>query len=233
MHQATVSGVPNQINRETLMKFFIDTANIDEIKKANDYGLLDGVTTNPSLVAKEGREFRELITEICGIVDGPVSAEAVSLDAEGLIKEGRELAKIHDNIVVKVPLNLEGLKAVKQLAADKIKTNVTLIFSPLQALLAAKAGATYASPFIGRLDDISQTGMDIISQIAEIYSNYDYPTEIIVASIRNPIHVLDAALIGADIATIPYKVLDQLSRHPLTDIGMEKFLKDWEKVPTK
>ncbi|VAV82793.1 Transaldolase [hydrothermal vent metagenome] len=215
------------------MKFFIDTANIDEIKKANDYGLLDGVTTNPSLVAREGREFRELIKEICGIVDGPVSAEAVSLDAEGLVKEGRELAKIHDNIVVKVPLNLEGLKAVKQLTAEKIKTNVTLIFSPLQALLAAKAGATYASPFIGRLDDIGNTGMDLISQITEIYENYGYETEIIVASIRNPIHVLDAALIGADIATIPYKVLDQLSKHPLTDIGMEKFLKDWEKVPDK
>ncbi len=215
------------------MKFFIDTANIDEIKKANDYGLLDGVTTNPSLVAREGREFRELIKEICSIVDGPVSAEAVSLDAEGLVKEGRELAKIHDNIVVKVPLNLEGLKAVKQLTAEKIKTNVTLIFSPLQALLAAKAGATYASPFIGRLDDIGNTGMDLVSQITEIYENYGYETEIIVASIRNPIHVLDAALIGADIATIPYKVLDQLSRHPLTDIGMEKFLKDWEKVPDK
>jgi len=215
------------------MKFFIDTANIDEIKKANDYGLLDGVTTNPSLIAREGREFRELIKEICSIVDGPVSAEAVSLDAEGLIKEGRELSKIHDNIVVKVPLNLEGLKAVKQLTAEKIKTNVTLIFSPLQALLAAKAGATYASPFIGRLDDIGTTGMDLVSQITEIYENYGYATEIIVASIRNPIHVLDAALIGADIATIPYKVLDQLSRHPLTDIGMEKFLKDWEKVPDK
>ncbi|VAW35215.1 Transaldolase [hydrothermal vent metagenome] len=215
------------------MKFFIDTANIDEIKKANNYGLLDGVTTNPSLIAREGREFRELIKEICSIVDGPVSAEAVSLDAEGLIKEGRELSKIHDNIVVKVPLNLEGLKAVKQLTAEKIKTNVTLIFSPLQALLAAKAGATYASPFIGRLDDIGTTGMDLVSQITEIYENYGYATEIIVASIRNPIHVLDAALIGADIATIPYKVLDQLSRHPLTDIGMEKFLKDWEKVPDK
>ncbi len=215
------------------MKFFIDTANIDEIKKANDYGLLDGVTTNPSLVAREGREFRELIAEICSIVDGPVSAEAVSLDAEGLVKEGRELAKIHDNIVVKVPLNLEGLKAVKQLASEKIKTNVTLIFSPLQALLAAKAGATYASPFIGRLDDIGHTGMDLISQIAEIYENYGYETEIIVASIRNPIHVLDAALIGADIATIPYKVLDQLSKHPLTDSGMAKFLQDWEKVPDK
>ncbi len=215
------------------MKFFIDTANIDEIKKANDYGLLDGVTTNPSLVAREGREFRELIAEICSIVDGPVSAEAVSLDAEGLVKEGRELAKIHENIVVKVPLNLEGLKAVKQLASEKIKTNVTLIFSPLQALLAAKAGATYASPFIGRLDDIGHTGMDLIGQIAEIYENYGYETEIIVASIRNPIHVLDAALIGADIATIPYKVLDQLSRHPLTDSGMAKFLQDWEKVPDK
>ncbi len=215
------------------MKFFIDTANIDEIKKANDYGLLDGVTTNPSLVAREGREFRELIAEICSIVDGPVSAEAVSLDAEGIVKEGRELAKIHDNIVVKVPLNLEGLKAVKQLASEKIKTNVTLIFSPLQALLAAKAGATYASPFIGRLDDIGHTGMDLISQIAEIYENYGYETEIIVASIRNPIHVLDAALIGADIATIPYKVLDQLSKHPLTDSGMAKFLQDWEKVPDK
>jgi transaldolase len=215
------------------MKFFIDTANIEEIKKANDFGLLDGVTTNPSLIAREGREFRELIKEICSIVDGPVSAEAVSLTADELVVEGRSLAKISDNIVVKVPLNMEGLKAVKQLASEGIKTNVTLIFSPVQALLAAKAGATYASPFIGRLDDISHTGMDLIDQISEIYGNYGYETEIIVASIRNPVHVLDAALIGADIATIPYKVLDQLSRHPLTDAGLAKFLQDWEKVPTK
>ncbi len=212
------------------MKFFIDTANIQEIKKANALGLLDGVTTNPSLVAKEGREFRELIKEICNIVKGPVSAEAVSVDAEGMIKEARELAAIADNIVVKIPLTSEGLRAVKTLSGEGIKTNVTLCFSPVQALMAAKAGADYISPFVGRLDDISHVGMDLVEQIATIYENYGFTTEIIVASIRNPLHVLDAALIGADIATIPYKVMEQLIKHPLTDIGIERFLADWKKT---
>ena len=213
------------------MKFFIDTANIDEIKKAHDYGLIDGVTTNPSLVARENREFVDLIKEICGIVDGPVSAEAVSLDAEGMIKEARELAKIADNITVKIPMTMEGLKAVKTVSSEGIKTNVTLIFSPLQALLAAKAGATFVSPFVGRLDDISHDGMELVHTILDIYENYDYASEIIVASVRGPLHVLEAATTGAHIATIPFKVLEQLSKHPLTDIGIDKFLKDWEKVP--
>ncbi len=212
------------------MKFFIDTANIDEIKKANELGLLDGVTTNPSLVSKEGREFKELITEICGIVDGPVSAEVVSTDAEGMVAEARELAKIADNIVIKIPLIKEGLKAVKILSGEGIKTNVTLCFSAVQALMAAKAGADYISPFVGRLDDIGQTGMELIEQIIAIYEAYGYETEIIVASIRNPLHVLDAATMGADIATIPYKVMEQLIKHPLTDIGLANFLKDWEKT---
>ena len=213
------------------MKFFIDTANIAEIKKAKEWGLVDGVTTNPSLVSKEGREFKELIKEICSIVDGPISAEAVSLDAEGMIKEARELSKIHKNIVVKIPMTLEGLKAVKVVAKEGIKTNVTLVFSPTQALMAAKAGAAYASPFVGRLDDISHNGMDLVSQILSIYENYDFATEVIVASVRHPLHVVDAALLGAHIATIPFKVIEQLSKHPLTDIGIERFLKDWEKVP--
>jgi transaldolase len=212
------------------MKFFIDTANIDEIKKANELGLLDGVTTNPSLVAKEGREFRELITEICGIVDGPVSAEVVSVDAVGMVAEARELATIADNIVIKIPLIKEGLKAVKILSGEGIRTNVTLCFSAVQALMAAKAGADYISPFVGRLDDIGQNGMELIEQIIAIYEAYGYETEIIVASIRNPLHVLDAATMGADIATIPYKVMEQLIKHPLTDIGLANFLKDWEKT---
>ena len=211
------------------MKFFIDTANIDEIKKANELGLLDGVTTNPSLVAKEGREFKDLIKEICSIVDGPVSAEVVSTDAEGMVAEARELAKIADNIVVKIPLIKEGLKAVKILSSEGIKTNVTLCFSAIQALMAAKAGADYISPFVGRLDDIGVTGMELVEQIISIYEAYGYETEIIVASIRNPLHVLDAATMGADIATIPYKVMEQLIKHPLTDIGLANFLKDWEK----
>lgn len=212
------------------MKFFIDTANIEEIKKANDLGLLDGVTTNPSLVAKEGRDFEDLIKEICSIVKGPVNAEVVSTDAEGIIKEARELVKLADNIVVKVPLIREGLKAVKSLTDEKIKTNVTLCFSPIQALMAAKAGASYISPFVGRLDDISHRGMELVEQILSIYENYGYETEVIVASIRNPIHVLDAALMGADISTVPYKVMEQLIKHPLTDIGLEKFLADWNKM---
>lgn len=213
------------------MKFFIDTANLEEIKKANDLGLLDGVTTNPTLIAREGRsDFKELLKEICSIVEGPVNAEVVSLDADGMIREARDLAKLADNIVVKIPLVEEGLKAVKALAAEDIKSNVTLCFSPVQALMAAKAGAAYISPFVGRLDDISHRGMDLVEQIVTIYENYGYDTEIIVASIRNPTHVLDAALMGADIATIPYKVMQQLIKHPLTDIGLSKFLEDWKKL---
>jgi transaldolase len=212
------------------MKFFVDTANIEEITKANELGLLDGVTTNPTLVSKEGRDFKELIREICDIVDGPVNAEVVSTDAQGMIDEARELVKLANNIVVKIPLIKEGLKAVKTLSGEDIKTNVTLCFSSVQALMAAKAGAAYISPFIGRLDDISHRGMDLIEQIITIYDNYGFETEVIVASIRNPIHVLEAALIGADISTIPYKVMEQLIKHPLTDIGLEKFLADWKKM---
>jgi len=211
------------------MKFFIDTANIEEITKAVALGMVDGVTTNPSLIAKENRPFEELLREICELVDGPVNGEAVSLDAEGMVQEGRQLAAFHPNIVVKIPMTTEGLKAVKILSSEDIKTNVTLIFSSMQALMAAKAGASYVSPFVGRLDDISQVGMDLVSDIMNIYGNYGYETEVIVASIRNPVHVVEAALIGADIATIPFKVIDQLAKHPLTDIGMEKFLADWEK----
>ena len=212
------------------MKFFIDTANIEEIKKANDLGVVDGVTTNPTLVSKEGREFKELIKEICGIVNGPVNAEVLSTDAEGMLNEARELVKLSDNIVVKIPLIEEGLKAVKELAGEGIKTNVTLCFSLTQALMAAKAGAAYVSPFVGRLDDISNRGMDLVEQIVTIYENYGFDTEVIVASIRNPTHVVDAALIGADIATMPYVVIKQLIRHPLTDIGLERFLADWKKM---
>ncbi len=212
------------------MKFFIDTANIDEIKKANELGLLDGVTTNPSLVSKEGREFRGLIREICDIVDGPVNAEVVGLEAPGMIEEARDLSTIADNIVVKIPLIPEGLKAVKVLSEESIQTNMTLCFSPIQALMAAKAGAAYISPFVGRLDDLSQVGMELVEQIATIYENYGFDTEIIVASVRNPLHVLDAALMGADIATIPFQVMEQLIKHPMTDIGLEKFLADWNKM---
>lgn len=211
------------------MKFFIDTADIDEIKKGVEMGMVDGVTTNPSLVAKVDKPFIEILKEICDVVDGPVSAEVVSLDAEGMVKEARELAALADNIVIKIPMIVEGLKAVKQLTAEGIKTNVTLIFSSAQALLAAKAGASYVSPFVGRLDDISTQGMELVADIMGVFQNYGYETEIIVASIRNPLHVMDSALIGADIATIPLKVIEQLAKHPLTDIGMEKFLADWEK----
>ena len=211
------------------MKFFIDTANIEEIKKANELGMVDGVTTNPSLVAKEGKEFKGLLQEICAMVDGPVSAEVVSIEAEGMIQEARDLAKLADNIVVKVPLIEEGLKATRVLSEEGIKVNVTLCFSPVQALMAAKAGASFISPFVGRLDDISQVGMDLVDQIVTIYDNYGFETEIIVASVRNPTHVLEAALMGADIATIPYKVIAQLIKHHLTDIGLEKFLADWKK----
>lgn len=212
------------------MKFFIDTANVEEIKRAKELGMVDGVTTNPSLVAKEGREFKELIREIADIVDGPVSAEVVSLDAEGMVREAKDLAGMADNMVIKIPLVEEGLKAVRSLAHEEIKTNMTLCFSPVQALMAAKAGAAYISPFVGRLDDISHIGMDLVEQIITIYENYAFDTEVIVASIRNPIHVLDAALMGADIATIPFKVIQQLIKHPLTDIGVDKFLSDWKKL---
>jgi len=211
------------------MKFFIDTANIEEIRKANDMGMVDGVTTNPSLIARENKPFEELLREICELVDGPVNGEVISLDAAGMVAEGRKLAAFHPNIVVKIPMTTEGLKAVKILNSENIRTNVTLIFSSTQALMAAKAGAAYVSPFVGRLDDIAQNGMDLVSDIMNIYGNYGYETEVIVASIRNPIHVVEAALIGADIATIPFKVIAQLAKHPLTDIGMEKFLADWEK----
>jgi len=212
------------------MKFFIDTANIDEIKEAAALGVLDGVTTNPSLVSKEGKDFRKLLDEILKIVDGPVSAEVISTDYEGILKEGRDLAKIHKNIVVKIPLVKEGLKACKTLTSDGINVNVTLCFSPTQAILAAKAGATYISPFVGRLDDISTSGMDLISQIVQIYRNYSYKTEVLVASVRHPLHVVEAALIGADVCTIPFDVIKKMFNHPLTDIGLEKFLGDWKKL---
>ena len=211
------------------MKFFIDTANVQEIRDAHALGMVDGVTTNPSLVAKEGKDFKELIKEICGVVDGPVSAEVVSVDLDGIVQEGRDLAGIADNIVVKVPLIEEGLKAVKILADEGIRTNVTLCFSPVQALMAAKAGAAYISPFVGRLDDINHVGMELVEQILTIYENYAFDTEVIVASIRSPLHVLDSALMGADIATIPFKVIKQLVKHPLTDIGLANFLADWKK----
>ena len=211
------------------MKFFIDSADTNEIKQAAAMGLVDGVTTNPSLVAKAGKDFITLIKEICTLVDGPISAEVVSLEAEGMLKEGRELAKLHKNIVVKVPLTEEGLKATKQFTKEGIRTNVTLCFSSTQALLAAKAGATYISPFIGRLDDISQDGMALIKEIRTIYDNYGFKTEILAASIRHPMHVRDAAMVGADVATCPFKILQQLSKHPLTDAGLKQFLADWEK----
>ena len=213
------------------MRIFIDTANLKEIKEAADMGLLDGVTTNPSLVAKEGhKDFRAMLESICAIIDGDISAEVVSTDCEGILKEGRELAKINKNIVIKVPLIKEGLKAVKIFSEEGIKTNVTLCFSPSQALLAAKAGAYLVSPFVGRLDDISQNGMDLISQIVQIYGNYGYETQVLVASIRHPLHFVDACMIGADVCTMPFKVIDQLVKHPLTDIGLEKFLADWKKL---
>ena len=215
------------------MKFFIDTANVKEIREAASFGVVDGVTTNPSLIAKEGRDFKQVIAEICEIVDGPISAEAVSLEADKMVAEGLELAKIHKNIVVKLPMTKDGLKATKVLADKGIKVNMTLVFSASQALLAAKVGAAYVSPFVGRLDDISHYGMDLVEQIVTIYDNYGYPTEVIVASVRNPLHVVDAAMVGAHIATIPFSVIDQLVKHPLTDIGIEKFLADWKKLEKK
>lgn len=213
------------------MKIFLDTANVEHIKEANSWGIIDGVTTNPSLIAREGRSFKEVVEEICSIVDGPISAEAVSQDAKGMVKEGRELVKIHDNINIKIPMTAEGLKAVRELAARDIKTNVTLVFSANQALLAAKAGATFVSPFIGRLDDAGHDGMLIVHDIVQIYLNYAYDTEIIVASVRHPLHVVEAAKTGAHIATVPWNILQLMVKHPLTDIGIEKFLADWEKVP--
>ena len=214
------------------MRFFIDTANIDEIRKANDMGIICGVTTNPSLIAKEGRDFKQVIAEIASIVDGPISGEvkATTTDAEGMIREGREIAAIHPNMVVKIPMTVEGLKAVKVLSADGIRTNVTLIFNAAQALLAARAGATYVSPFLGGLDDISMPGIDLIDQITEIFMMHDIETQIIAASIRNPIHVIDCARAGADIATVPYQVLVQMTKHPLTDQGIEKFQADYRAV---
>ncbi len=215
------------------MKFFIDTANVKEIAEATSLGVVDGVTTNPSLVAKEGRDFREVLGEICSIVDGPISAEAVSLEADQMVAEGTELAKIHKNIVVTLPMTKEGLKATKVLAKNGVRVNMTLVFSPMQALLAAKVGAAYVSPFVGRLDDISHYGMDLVRQVVTIYDNYGFGTEVIVASVRNPLHVVDAAMAGAHIATIPFSVIDQLVRHPLTDAGIDKFLADWKKLKSK
>ncbi|CEO24918.1 fructose-6-phosphate aldolase [Paraclostridium sordellii] len=211
------------------MKIFIDTANIDEIKEANTWGIVDGVTTNPSLIAKEGRDLQEVINEICSIVDGPISAEVISLEADKMVEEAMELVKLHKNIVIKIPMCIEGLKAVKILNEKGIKTNVTLIFSSQQALLAAKAGATYVSPFVGRLDDIGTTGVNLISDIATIFEVHEMDTQIISASIRNPIHVSECAMAGSDIATVPFNVLKQMSKHPLTDIGIAKFLSDYEK----
>jgi transaldolase len=215
------------------MKFFVDTANVEEIRQAKEMGMADGVTTNPSLVAKENRPFRQLIEEICQIVDGPVSVEVVSQDAEGMVKEAKELVKIAENIAIKIPMTVEGMKATKILSDEGINVNVTLVFSPLQALLAAKAGASYVSPFVGRLDDIGHNGMQLVEEIKKIYDNYGFATEIIVASVRHPLHVLKAALIGADIATIPFKVIKQLAKHPLTDIGLKRFLDDWQRVADK
>lgn len=214
------------------MKFFLDTANIDEIREAYSMGMVDGVTTNPSLIAREGRDFETIIRDICEIVDGPISAEVISLDVEGMLKEARHLAEIHRNIVVKVPMTVDGIKATRTLSQEGIDTNVTLVFSPLQALMAAKAGATYVSPFIGRLDDISQDGMVLIEQIVQIYQNYTFNTQVIVASVRNPLHVLESALLGADIATIPFSVLAKFAAHPLTDRGIQSFLNDWNKSKT-
>ena len=212
------------------MKFFIDTANVDEIREAHSMGMVDGVTTNPSLIAKEGRDFEEIIRDICEIVDGPISAEVIALDAEGMVREARHLSGIHKNIVIKIPMTVDGLKATRQLSNEDIKTNVTLVFSPLQALMAAKAGATYVSPFVGRLDDLSQDGLVLIEQLVDIYGNYGFDTEIIVASVRNPLHVLDSALMGAHIATIPFNVLGKLAAHPLTDKGIKAFMDDWDKA---
>lgn len=215
------------------MKFFIDTANVDEIREVNSWGILDGVTTNPSLIAKEGRNFEEVVKEITDIVDGPISAEVISENCDGMVEEAYELSKINKNVVIKIPMTKEGLKAVSILSKKGIKTNVTLVFSSSQALMAAKAGATYVSPFLGRLDDISSNGIGLIEEISEIFDIYGYETEIIAASIRHPMHVVECALAGSDIATIPYKVFQQMLNHPLTSIGIERFMKDWESVKDK
>lgn len=215
------------------MKFFIDTANINEIKEAASMGVLDGVTTNPSLLAREGKDPVEIYKEICSIVDGPVSAEVLSLDKDGMLKEAHELAKIHKNIVVKIPLTKDGMQAVKILSSEGIKTNVTLCFSATQALFAARAGASYISPFVGRLDDIAASGMELIGQIVQIYNNYAFDTEVLVASVRHPMHIVEAALMGADVATLPFKVIEQLLKHPLTDKGIQNFLADYNKVYSK
>ncbi len=212
------------------MKFFIDTANLEEIREAQSWGILDGVTTNPTLLSREKGHYRDILAAICKIVDGPVSGEVVSLEASGMVKEARDLARIHDNMVIKIPMTLEGMQAVKQLTSEGIKTNTTLIFTPLQGLMAAKAGTTFVSPFVGRLDDIQSEGMQVVEELVQIYDNYGYESEVIVASIRHPLHIVQAGLIGADICTIPYKVIKKLSRHPKTDEGIERFLKDWEKV---
>jgi transaldolase len=212
------------------MKFFIDTANLNEIREANAMGILDGVTTNPSLIAKEGKPFKDTILEICGIVDGPVSVEVVALEAKGMLREAEEFATWHKNVVVKLPTTKEGLKACKTLTGKGIRTNLTLCFSANQALMVAKAGATYVSPFVGRLDDISHVGMDVVRQIMQIYNNYGYKTQVLAASLRHPLHVVEAAMAGAHVATIPFKVLDLMIKHPLTDKGLDAFLKDWEKV---
>jgi transaldolase len=209
------------------MKFFIDTANLDEIRDAHRMGMVDGVTTNPSLVAKEGRDYEEIVREICELVDGPISAEVIAVDYDGMMEEARRWAGVHENVVVKIPMTVDGLKAVKSLRDEGIRTNVTLIFSPLQALMAAKAGAAYVSPFVGRIDDLSQDGMTLVEQIMDIYDNYDFDTEVIVASVRNPLHVLESAIVGAHIATVPYGVLSKLAGHPLTDKGLQAFLDDW------
>jgi transaldolase len=215
------------------VKFFIDTANIDEIREASRIGILDGVTTNPTLISREKGKPEDILKQICEIVNGPISAEVVALDWEGMVREGKELSKIHENIVIKIPITKEGLKGVKVLTSEGIRTNVTLVFTPIQALLAARAGASFVSPFIGRLDDITTAGMELVSQIVQVFRNYNIQTEVIVASIRNPMHVSDAAMIGADISTIPFKVIEQLTKHPLTDRGIENFLADWEKVKNR
>jgi len=212
------------------MKFFLDTANIDEIRDAAAYGLIDGVTTNPSLVAKEGRDFKAILRDIVKIVNGPISAEVVSTDYDGIVREAHDLAGVHENIVVKVPMIKEGMKALRQLSGEGIRTNITLVFNPNQALVAAKLGATYVSPFVGRLDDVSEVGMELIGDLVKIFRNYGFSTQILVASCRHPLHIREAALMGAHVATMPYKVLEQLLKHPLTDIGLERFLKDWERL---
>jgi len=213
------------------MLFFLDTANVNEIRQALEWGLVDGLTTNPTLIAQTGRPFDEVAREVLSLVPGPVSLEVMAEDAEGMVREARELAKLGPNVVIKIPMTLPGMKAVKILSAENIQTNVTLVFSPSQALLAAKAGATYVSPFVGRLDDVSETGMELIGKIVEIYQNYCFETKVLVASVRNPLHVVEGALMGADAATIPFKVIEQLAKHPLTEAGLIRFKKDWEKVP--